>query len=166
MTDSRRAETASSVGLPTSTIHDAPVLVIEDDHDLREIIADVLRDHDISVSVAANGQQALDHLVTGGVQPSVILLDMMMPVMDGWRFREAMLGHPSLATIPIVVMTAHADPKRVASEIGAVGSLAKPINVVDLLQAATSGAAHARKTHKPPRGEDHQGTVTCLTTRD
>lgn len=129
------ARISDTVATPGAT--QALVLVVEDDADLRDVIADVLQDHDIPVIAAANGKQALDRLVEDGVRPSVILLDMMMPVMDGWRFREAMLTHPELATIPVVVMTAHANARRVASEIGAVGSLAKPVNVADLLREAT-----------------------------
>lgn len=134
---------------PAPTFARAPVLVVEDDGDLREIIADVLADQKIPVIVAANGQQALDCLAGIPVRPSLILLDMMMPVMDGWRFREAMLGDPGLAAIPVVVMSAHADARRVAAEIGAVGSLAKPVSVAELLRQATRVTADASEVLAP-----------------
>ncbi|MFB6351348.1 MAG: response regulator [Bradymonadaceae bacterium] len=81
------------------------VLVVEDEEDLRHSVAEVLRLEGYDVSTAANGQEALEELQNGDGRPSLILLDMMMPVMDGWTFRRRQLEDPELADIPVVVFT-------------------------------------------------------------
>ena len=65
------------------------VLIVEDDDDVRDAIAELLADHAYSPVAAANGQDALDRLQKPDERPCVILLDLMMPVMDGWTFRAA-----------------------------------------------------------------------------
>jgi CheY-like chemotaxis protein len=81
------------------------ILVVEDDRDLREILADALELEGYQAVCCEHGEAALRHLDTGA-RPCVILLDLMMPVMDGWTFRERILEDASLASIPVVVMTA------------------------------------------------------------
>jgi len=83
------------------------VLVIDDDDELRETIVEVLVDTGFVVGQADNGAVALGLLRGAEALPSVILLDLMMPEMNGWEFREAQLGDPRLAAIPVVIMTAH-----------------------------------------------------------
>jgi CheY-like chemotaxis protein len=87
------------------------ILIVEDDKDLRESLGDALRLEGYQVVGVEHGGAALRHLGTGA-RPCVILLDLMMPVMDGWTFREEILKDPSLAAIPVVVMTA-SSPGRV-----------------------------------------------------
>jgi CheY-like chemotaxis protein len=82
------------------------VLVVEDDNDLRETLVDALSLEGFSAQGAEHGEAALRHLRSGAVPPCLILLDLMMPVMDGWTFRQRMLADPQLAQIPVVVMTA------------------------------------------------------------
>ena len=84
------------------------ILVVEDDADLRESLSQALRDHGFSVTAAANGREALDRL-GGGLRPSVILLDLMMPVVSGWQLRDALLEDPELAGIPQLVVSAYVD---------------------------------------------------------
>jgi CheY-like chemotaxis protein len=84
------------------------VLVVEDDTDLRESLTQALRDHGFTVSPVSNGQQALD-LLHGGARPSVILLDLMMPVLNGWELRDALRDNPELAEIPQLVISAYMD---------------------------------------------------------
>ena len=81
------------------------ILVVEDDRGVRESLSDALTLEGYEVTCAENGAVALRHL-SGGQRPCLILLDLMMPVMDGWTFRSAMLGDPALADIPVIVMTA------------------------------------------------------------
>ena len=85
------------------------VLVIDDDPDIRAELAVALAERGWQVVCAEDGSQALDYLRSGAVLPSVILLDLMMPVMDGHQFREHQTGDPALAGIPVVVVTAGRD---------------------------------------------------------
>ena len=105
------------------------VLVVDDDDDLREAITDLLLLRGYHVTKAANGHEALDCIAAG--MPDVILLDMKMPVMNGWEFARAFReAHDSEA--PIVVVTAADDARRRAEEIRADGWLGKPFESVEL----------------------------------
>ncbi len=116
--------------VPTMT--DAPsytdehILVVEDDRDLRDSLCEALELEGYVAVCAENGQAALRHLATGA-RPCLILLDLMMPVMDGWTFREEMMKDASLATIPVIVMTA-ATPAR-ATAVLAKTILYKPLHM-------------------------------------
>jgi CheY-like chemotaxis protein len=82
------------------------VLVVDDDADIRDSLREVLEDEGYEVACVGNGQEALDHLKAASPRPCVILLDLMMPVMDGWQFRKEQKQHPEIADIPLVVITA------------------------------------------------------------
>src|SRR5512132_4086682 len=83
------------------------VLVVEDDAALREALSDALRDEGFTVTAAADGREALDLLrVTASPNPSVILLDLAMPRMNGWQFRAEQQTDDRIAAIPIVVLSA------------------------------------------------------------
>jgi CheY-like chemotaxis protein len=82
------------------------VLVVDDDPDIRDSLREVLEDEGYQVSCVGNGREALDHLKAASPQPCVILLDLMMPVMDGWQFRKEQKQDPAIANIPLVVITA------------------------------------------------------------
>jgi CheY-like chemotaxis protein len=82
------------------------ILIVDDDDDLRETLQILLEASGFSVSVAPNGRAALDR-IHAGPPPSLILLDLMMPEMNGWQFLEHARDDASLASIPIVIMTAH-----------------------------------------------------------
>jgi CheY-like chemotaxis protein len=88
-----------------TTGKDEYILVVEDDEALREGLADALLLEGYRVESAENGQTAL-RLLKAGARPCLILLDLMMPVMDGWTFRKELMKDPALADIPVVVMTA------------------------------------------------------------
>ena len=81
------------------------VFVVEDDADTREMLCRFLELEGYHVESAVNGQQALERL-HAGAHPSVILLDLMMPVMDGWQFRHAQAQDAALSTIPVIVVSA------------------------------------------------------------
>ena len=107
------------------------VLIIEDDADLREMMAELLTLEGLRASTAVNGRDALDYLDKGN-KPDVILLDLMMPVMDGWEFRRHQQGDSRLADIPVVVLSAF-DHARTA-EVRASAVLRKPLDFDLLLQ--------------------------------
>ena len=118
------------------------ILVVEDDRALRDSLRDALELEGYVAVCVENGQAALQHLATGA-RPCIILLDLMMPAMDGWTFRQETLKDKSLASIPVIVMTA-ATPARVAA-VAAEVILYKPLHmgrVMDLVQAhCPDGAA-------------------------
>jgi CheY-like chemotaxis protein len=120
------------------------ILLIEDDPDIREAIQDVLTDEGYQVVVADTGMQALDRLRAGGPLPDLILLDLMMPVMDGWQFRAEQKRHPAWNAIPVIVLSAVGNTHEKADSIGALGCLRKPLDIdelLDMLQRALPGAA-------------------------
>ena len=115
-----------------------PVLVVDDDASIRDAVRDVLESAGIAVETAANGADALEKVSRH--RPRLVLLDMRMPVLDGWGFASA-LQERGLA-LPVVVMTAAADAGRWADEIGAIGVVAKPFGIAELVDAVNrySGA--------------------------
>ena len=104
------------------------ILIVDDDPDLRECLQIMLTSMGFEVTSAANGQEALDEME--GHDPDLILLDMKMPVMDGWEFCRALEGRDSRP--PIVVVTAAPDPAGRAAEVHAEGWLGKPFEIADL----------------------------------
>jgi CheY-like chemotaxis protein len=110
------------------------ILVVEDDTATREALALVLSGQGFSVLTAANGQEALGHL-HGKPRPDLILLDLMMPVMDGWQFRREQIRDPALATIPVVVLSADGNVQQKAASLHAAGYLQKPVDVSNLVEA-------------------------------
>jgi CheY-like chemotaxis protein len=80
------------------------ILVVEDDQDIRNALLEILPESGFEVVSAENGAHALR--VARAVRPSVILLDLMMPVMTGWEFREEQLKDPALSDIPVIVLSA------------------------------------------------------------
>jgi DNA-binding response OmpR family regulator len=110
------------------------VLVIDDDDDLRETLAELLSTSGHAVSVAANGEVALRWLASTTELPDLILLDWMMPRMNGLEFRKRQLHDPRLAGIPIVLMTAAPGRRVPLDEIAADAVLRKPTSLVELLR--------------------------------
>ncbi len=109
------------------------VMVVEDDSDTRELIADVLRDDGYQVTSAANGQEALDLLDHAAQPPSMILLDLMMPIMNGWEFLAARERSRTYANVPVLVLSA--DPARqLAAQHGVVAVIGKPFDLGRLLR--------------------------------
>jgi CheY-like chemotaxis protein len=111
------------------------VLIVEDDRDIRQELAELLEEHGYCALLAEHGQHALE-LLQAGNRPDAIILDLMMPVMDGWEFRERQKGDPALAPIPVIVTTA-AD-----ADVDADVCLRKPIDADTLLRALEQ---HARR---------------------
>ena len=120
------------------------MLLVDDDEDIREIVAEVLAAHGYSVRVARNGLEALNALDSVPLPPRLILLDMMMPVMNGWQLLTILRDHPAHSRIPVVVMTAsglhplNAEPN---------GWLAKPVDHDRLVEAVAEFAGPIRPVH-------------------
>ena len=112
--------------------HERSILIVEDDLDVREALTQVLEFEGYVVAGATNGQEALDRL-RAGEHPSLILLDLMMPVMDGLQFRAAQMGDPSLAHIPVIVISADGKVDQKVASLGVAGYMKKPLDVDSLL---------------------------------
>ena len=112
------------------------VLIVEDDRDTREMLGRFLELEGFEVHTAANGEIALEALRGGNHDHCVILLDLMMPVMDGWQFRRQQVRDPQLAAIPVVIITA-AGPRDAVPPIQADGWLSKPVDFDRLLETIT-----------------------------
>ncbi len=108
------------------------VFIVDDDFGIRDVFREILEDEGYTVASAANGRVALEQLRRGG-RPRVILLDLMMPVMDGWQFRAEQQRDPALAEIPVVVVSADTQVGQKAQALRAAGYLQKPIEMETLL---------------------------------
>jgi CheY-like chemotaxis protein len=109
------------------------VLVVEDDTEIREALIDILEDNGCEAVGAVNGARALSWLRSTRELPCIILLDLMMPVMDGQAFREAQLQDPALAHIPVVVVSAYRDVERDAEKLQAASFIKKPPRLDELV---------------------------------
>ena len=110
------------------------VLVVEDDRDIRESVMDFLQDHGYEPFGASNGQEALEKL-RADLQPCLIILDLMMPVMDGRTFRQEQLRASELSAIPVVVISAFSDSATTARDLKVDRHVPKPLNLTALLDA-------------------------------
>lgn len=110
------------------------IVLIEDEFDIRESLQDVLEGEGYSVSTAGNGKEALD-LMSSHLGADLILLDLMMPVMNGVEFFDHWKKSGYFAEIPLLVMSADTQARQKADEIGAARCLKKPLELEDLLSA-------------------------------
>ncbi len=110
----------------------AGILLIDDDPDTREQLAEILTEHGYRVATACDGLEGFEKLKTD-CAPCVILLDLMMPVMDGWQFRAKQLSEPQLAQLPVIVLSATTEIRRHAAKMKAAGFLSKPFMLDRLL---------------------------------
>jgi DNA-binding response OmpR family regulator len=111
----------------------ANVLVVEDHADLREMLAVLLEAEGFRVQTAANGAEALSAM--HAQRPSVILLDLMMPVMSGDEFRRRQLAEPEYAGVPVICMTAAHDGSQRAQHMNAAQFFQKPVDFDQLITA-------------------------------
>lgn len=118
------------------------VLVIEDDEDIRESMDLVLSDEGHEVTCASNGEEALALLVDEGARPGLILLDLMMPVMDGIQFRAAQLASPALRDIPVVIISADTQLRVRAAELQVSGHFQKPVDLRTLYRIVDEFCSH------------------------
>jgi DNA-binding response OmpR family regulator len=108
------------------------ILLVEDDDSLGSILAAVLQDQGYQVALAGNGKEALDYLAEDGL-PDLILLNLVMPAMNGWKFREQLRKLPELAAIPVIVLSGVDHVERKAAALGAADSFEKPYNLKALV---------------------------------
>jgi len=119
------------------------ILIVDDNRSVREPLVALLEAEGFGARGVANGREALETL-RAGFDACLILLDLTMPIMDGWKFRAVQQQDPTLADIPVVVMAALSDARKAALKLGAVAGFAKPLN--DLGQLVQLVSAHC------PRG--------------
>jgi CheY-like chemotaxis protein len=109
------------------------ILLVDDDGPSAEALREILEREGYAVTTAENGRVALEALRANGF--SVILLDIMMPVMNGYEFREAQLRDPKLASIPVIVLTADGKARLKAAQLKAKHIFQKPFSPPELLRA-------------------------------
>jgi len=109
------------------------VMVVEDDETIRDSLIEFLADKGYATKGAPDGKEALDALAADPVQPCLIVLDLMMPVMDGWTFRAEQMRDPHLSQIPVIVISAYRDLSQQVKDLGLIGYLKKPLDLTKLL---------------------------------
>ena len=109
------------------------IRIVDDDRDIRESLRDLLEEHGFAVLCAEHGERALELLRGAASLPVLILLDVAMPVMDGYAFRAAQLADPAIAGVPIVVMTADGQLEDKRTRLRCEHVLRKPMTVQELL---------------------------------
>jgi CheY-like chemotaxis protein len=124
------------------------LLLVEDDDDTREALAELLEEQGFEVRAARDGSvalQALNEVVGGGGRCDLVILDLMMPVMNGWDFRLKQKADPRLANIPVLVMSAGTTIAAVTDQLQAADYVTKPVDIRDLLQKIQRIAAAERR---------------------
>jgi two-component system chemotaxis response regulator CheY len=109
------------------------VMLIDDDEDERDALAELLAAEDYRVLQAPNGAEGLKVLEESPEPCHIILLDLMMPVMNGWDFRRVQKGKSELAHIPVVLMSAGAQIAFAVDDLDVAGYVSKPVEMPDLL---------------------------------
>jgi two-component system chemotaxis response regulator CheY len=121
--------------VPTATTpHRCTVLVVDDDAEVRELLRVALTADGYDVACEGNGREALHHL-RSHPNTCMILLDLMLPIMDGAHFRTAQLRDRSLAWIPLVLMSGSLDADRQARGLGARRLVRKPLDLDEVRHA-------------------------------
>ena len=110
------------------------ILVVDDEAFIRSYLEDVLEEEGYEVMGASNGHEALEQLRKGD-EPDLIMLDLMMPVMNGWEFREAQLKDPALARIPVLIVSGAGDVEGEARRLHAAGCVVKPFHPANILSS-------------------------------
>ena len=111
------------------------VLIVDDDLHIRETLASVFDDEGYTVKVAKHGEDAINQLRSDPERtPCVILLDLMMPVMDGFQFRRELLRDATYSNIPVVILSAGADLQRRTQTLHVSSTLRKPVRLADVLK--------------------------------
>jgi CheY-like chemotaxis protein len=127
-----------------------PVLIVEDDYDVRQTLAQVLIDEGYDVACAEDGADALAKVRAGPAKPAVIILDLWMPRMNGFEFRSAQLASPDTADIPVVVVTAAGVAPNEMAALGLAYVLHKPADLDILLRVVRRLSADRRSPPYQP----------------
>jgi CheY-like chemotaxis protein len=131
--------------------HRCSVLIVDDDADVRELLRIALETEGYTVGCVADGRDALNYL-RSHADTCLILLDLMLPVMDGRHFRTVQIQDRSLAWIPIVLMSGAPDPERSARELGARRVVRKPLDLDEVKQALSSIGCSQSHVRRPSPG--------------
>lgn len=115
--------------------HEHAIMVVDDERALRELLSDVLFDAGFQTVEATNGQDAMNQLRHQPEHICLILLDLMMPVMDGLQFRTAQRSDPTLNTIPVIAMSADKRQLSKVAQLDVATGLEKPLDFDQLLHA-------------------------------
>lgn len=115
--------------MPTYSSHGAEVLIVDDDFEASSVLADILDFQGYSVACSHNGKHALEYLRSSPL-PRLIILDLQMPVMDGWQFRREQKADQTLSGVPVVVVSGFVD----SANIDADTILSKPVDLEQLLK--------------------------------
>ncbi len=118
------------------------LLIIDDALEMHSMLRTLLSEEGYVVHCVSNGQAALRYLRSVEELPGLIFLDLMMPIMDGYEFREAQLSDPRLANTPVVIITADGHIESKKNKIQAVDSIRKPIDVDVMLQVVARYLNH------------------------
>jgi len=118
-------------------VADFSILLVEDDFDVREALAEALRDEGYVVECVGDGEQALEYLHSAAL-PGLILLDLMMPRMSGSEFRMIQKVDPRFSDVPVVLLTADARMEEKARALETQGAIRKPIDLDELLSTIQS----------------------------
>ncbi len=121
-----------------ATKHSKRILLVDDAEDICVLMAELLSFEGYEVDCASNGYEALEHLRSTTERPDAILLDLMMPVMDGYAFRAQQKRDPALASIPILLMTAGGDIDEKARALEAQGYLKKPFKDLEAVLSSVA----------------------------
>ena len=114
-------------------VHARPILLVEDDPDVRDALRLTLEDAGYDVVCAGEGREALAR-VRESPPPSLILLDLMLPVMDGFEFRVQQMQDPEIASIPVIVFSCGGDLQEKVAPLRVAACLRKPVDVDALLK--------------------------------
>lgn len=128
------------------------VLVVDDQEDARISLTEILEMEGYVVDTAGDGQEALDHLRAGPL-PDVMLLDLMMPGMNGWELRRRQLADPELVTVPVVVVSGADLSEQKHSWLKAAGYFVKPIQIDELLETVAAQCALPSAATAEPKAE-------------
>jgi CheY-like chemotaxis protein len=123
------------------------VLVVDDNRPVREALVTLLEGRGFAARGVANGREALEAL-RAGFDACLILLDLVIPIMDGWKFRKLQQQDAKLAAIPVVVLATLSDATKAAAKMGALAGFAKPLEELEPLVQLV--AAHC--PHGPAKG--------------
>jgi CheY-like chemotaxis protein len=123
------------------------IMVVDDDSEVREAVSELLENHGYAVIPASNGREALDELKIRNLRPAMILLDVMMPVMDGQTFCAEQQSDPELKDIPVVVFTAFGAALEKMKDVDAMPRLDKPVRAEQLLDSVELWSDDSKMRH-------------------
>ena len=132
----------NELALDSTVTSGGQVLIVDDDPDIRSVIADILELRGYRPVTAANGQEALAQL-RQGLRPCVILLDLMMPVLNGWEFCAEQRRDEALRALPVVIISGDGATNQKAADLGVTEYLRKPLELAAVLDVVQRHCRHA-----------------------